>query len=641
MHLAAQSLRSRPTAYVGAFVALVLAAALVTSSGVLLETALRSRERLLLAMTTSFGGFAVLIAVVVVWGTLSVTVAARRPELATLRALGARPRQVLGAVAGEAALLAGLAVVVGTAPGIAVARTLLGRLSRLEVVPVTVTLSAGLPSLAAAAAVTAAAAGLAGAAAAAGPAWGSPVAEMAEWVGTSGDRGSAGGSWRGRVGLVLLVLGGCTSLTPLVLRNEVGAAGTGSAGLLLVLGIVVLGPAVTRPLLAQLTRPLTLLRASGFLAREAAAGDLRRVGAVATPMVLAVGLTLTMVHTQTVLAEAATRQVEAGVVADAVVALPRGEPGGSADLRELASLPGVAVAVPTATLALVVPHRLFGDDEPVHLAARAVAGSPGDVARVLDPGIVTGRIADLSGGTIALDVATARMLRVRLGDRVPVVPDPDGASGPQAPPRQLRLVATYDRGLGLGPALVPVTDLSAGVDVSVLVAAGAGESVAALERALASFASGHPGARVQDRSALLRATRVEALQAAWVNLLGLAVVLLYLAIAVVNTLVISTAGRRHEVLLLRLVGATPHQVLAASAVEALVVVALAVLLGVAAAAPPLAALSQALLGSPVPTGPSWVLTGLVLGAVVLALAATTLPTWRSLSVEQRWGRLHP
>ncbi len=89
--------------------------------------------------------------------------------------------------------------------------------------------------------------------------WGT-LSVTAEWVGTSGDRGSAGGSWRGRVGLVLLVLGGCISLTPLVLRNEVGAAGTGSAGLLLVLGIVVLGPAVTRPLLAQLTRPLTLLR---------------------------------------------------------------------------------------------------------------------------------------------------------------------------------------------------------------------------------------------------------------------------------------------------------------------------------------------------------------------------------------------
>ena len=60
--------------------------------------------------------------------------------------------------------------------------------------------------------------------------------------------------------------------------------------------------------------------------------------------------------------------------------------------------------------------------------------------------------------------------------------------------------------------------------------------------------------------------------AAWVNLLGLLVIVGYLIVAVVNSLVVATNVRRREIALLRLVGMTRAQVLRAMRWEALMTV---------------------------------------------------------------------
>jgi putative ABC transport system permease protein len=72
----------------------------------------------------AFGGIALLVGAFVIFNTLSITVAQRTRELATLRTLGASRRQVLRSVFLEAAALGTLASAVGLGVGFALARGL-------------------------------------------------------------------------------------------------------------------------------------------------------------------------------------------------------------------------------------------------------------------------------------------------------------------------------------------------------------------------------------------------------------------------------------------------------------------------------------------------------------------------------------
>ncbi|HSC91888.1 MAG TPA: FtsX-like permease family protein [Gaiellaceae bacterium] len=72
----------------------------------------------------AFGGIALLVGAFVIFNTLSITIAQRVRELATLRTLGASRRQVLRSVLLEAAAIGALASVVGILGGIGLARGL-------------------------------------------------------------------------------------------------------------------------------------------------------------------------------------------------------------------------------------------------------------------------------------------------------------------------------------------------------------------------------------------------------------------------------------------------------------------------------------------------------------------------------------
>jgi putative ABC transport system permease protein len=99
-----------------------------------------------------------------------------------------------------------------------------------------------------------------------------------------------------------------------------------------------------------------------------------------------------------------------------------------------------------------------------------------------------------------------------------------------------------------------------------------------------------------------------------IALLGMA--LAYTAIAIANTLIMATAGRRPELATLRLSGATPRQVLQMIGVEACLVTGIGTLLGVAVAAATLAGLRSGLAGlSPVV---QLVIPWLPLAAIALA-----------------------
>ncbi|MER7176466.1 ABC transporter permease, partial [Streptomyces mesophilus] len=89
----------------------------------------------LTALGGSFGGIATLVAVFTAAGTVALSVGQRTREFALLRAVGATPRQIRRAVAAEALLVAPLAGLLGTLPGIGLASWWFGQLKDRGAVP--------------------------------------------------------------------------------------------------------------------------------------------------------------------------------------------------------------------------------------------------------------------------------------------------------------------------------------------------------------------------------------------------------------------------------------------------------------------------------------------------------------------------
>ena len=82
-----------------------------------------ARERLLATLSGFFGGLALLLAMIGLYGVMSYNVTRRRNEIGIRMALGAEPGRVLRMVMGEAALLIGIGLAAGLAVALATTRS--------------------------------------------------------------------------------------------------------------------------------------------------------------------------------------------------------------------------------------------------------------------------------------------------------------------------------------------------------------------------------------------------------------------------------------------------------------------------------------------------------------------------------------
>ena len=537
------------------------------------------------------------------------------PSLASLRAAGAKPRQIRRLLVGEAAIVALAAGLVGLVPGALLGWFLFQQLQQRGIGADTADLVIGpLPAVVAVGVglITAClAAWIAGRRAARIR----PTAALAE----AAVEPRRIGAVRLLLGLGFLAGGVLLSVTANTLHGEAAAAASFFVVLVLMVAVGLLGPVLTRMAAAAYAPVVAaLFPTSGFLAMANVRTRARRFASASTPITLGVAFSLALVGSVAVPATATAEQARHQVLAQRVLTAPGGLPPGLLD--EVRSLPGVAAATSVLPTEVGALYREF--DGWTFDFLLAVGVSPDGIDQTLDLDVREGSVAALPADGVAVAVDRAHSLGVGVGDPVSLRLG-DGE------PATLRVVATYASNLGFGEFVLPrevvAAHVSVPMDAQMLVRYADGTDAAALDAKLAALARHTPGLAVVGRAAMQAADAEQARVNGWVNYLIIGVLVAFIAVAATNSLVLATGERAGELALLRLVGASPRQVTRMIRVEALTVIGFGVLVGLAIAAATLVPFSLAVAETAIPALPWQVLAGVLAGATVLGLGASDLP----------------
>jgi putative ABC transport system permease protein len=572
---------------------------------------LKSSE-LLVTLAGVFGGFAVMVVMMVVASTLGLSIRQRRREIALLRAVGTTPRQIRRMVFFEALVISLLATLAAWVPGPLVGRWLYTQLTGKDVVSPLIEFHQGWIPAVVGAGVALLGSQIAAITAARRAARTRPTEALAEaavqrkWL--TGFRVVLSSlAFAGGIALAIITLTVMAGMGPLA------ASTAGPAVILWAIGLTLLAPGATRVVMSVLNRPLRAITGlPGYLALSNA--RIRRVqlaGAIA-PVMLATGFAVAQIYTQTTSVAAAEREYASSLRADAVLQSTTGgfSPGA---ITRIQAQPGVTAASEwvTSTGFVDAPYDPKLGDEGMVLQGVTASGASALTAVPVS----AGSLADLSGSTIALPSSHASAMGVGVGDRI-TMRFGDGQTASTTIVALLETKKSYQ--VALLPAKLLAPHTTAGAPTQIMVR---------------GTVSAVPDARIADRSVLTEAYADDQQTNAWINYLLAGLIILYTAISVINTLVVETADRRREFGLLRLSGAKRGQVIRMAGVEGTVVAITGVLLGTAISAGTLVPFSLAVSDSPLPSGPLWIYLAVAGAAGALTMFATLVPAW--LATRQR------
>ncbi|MFS8097218.1 FtsX-like permease family protein [Lentzea alba] len=569
-----------------------------------------SQTKAILALIAgSFGGYAVLVAIFVVASTLALTVEQRRREFALLRAVGATPRQIRKLIGVETTVVSVIAGVIGSVLGILVSQGLRSAFAAIGVVPHDFALKISPIPLVAALLIGIGAARLAAWSASRRPSSINPVEALGEAAVQRKDVGRV----RLVIGGILLAIGTVATTVPLFLRGQLGAAMSVMATLVLIIGLTLVGPRVVGKAVRVIAPALRGV--SGYLAAANVVKNSRRLAAAVTPLMLAIGFAVVNYYSQTTFTAAVQQETTESITADHVITGVAGVPSEVAEA--VRGIPGASATSLVRTQ--VITARKSGDS--VEVNRGPANGLDASARNTVDLDVVTGSLDDLTTGTVALSDVYAWWNNKKVGDTVEFW-YADGR------PAKLKVIATYQHELAFGDHVLSAADARehtrAGMDSAVLVKD-------ANVTALKDVVSRYPGLQVTETVAAQ--DRGEERTQFLLNLVAVGVILGYVAISVSNTLVMSTAARRREFALLRLVGTGRRQVIRMMRTEALVTVGLAATLGTLVAALPLTLLAIGFTGVPLPAGGIWVYLGVLAGAAVLGVVSIAVSTRLSLRAK--------
>jgi putative ABC transport system permease protein len=564
----------------------------------------------LIAISGSLGGIAIAVAIFVIAGTLTLVVQQHSRDIALLRAIAATPRQIRRLIGFETFLVTVAATAVGLWPGIWLASRLIGGMQDQGLLPPTFRTQAGLLPLVIAAGSAVVVAQVAARIAGRRASRVSPTAALSALTFQSPRLGWIRGS------LGILALCGAGVVFAVAQSTTVGVATAIAPGLVMLFmtAVGLLAPRLVAAAVGVLAIPFRAVGVSGFLAGENTRSYARRLASAITPLVLLVGIAGMTVFQQTTLSTEADAQRSQRIVADRVVAAN----GSGIDARDVATLgraAGVRAAVGLA------PTDIYPVDDLTMHPAQAV--TEGRIDLVLHLEVRRGQLTVLHPGEIAVSEAGARGLGVTVGD-VAHVRLGDGSR------TTARVVAVYDRSLGFADALLPWADVEAHLTEPLAAMVLIREDGSAITHALRDFSRAHPGTSVGGPELVQAAEDANAQANAWIGYTLLGLIVVFVAIAVINTLVMVTTERRREFGLLRLVGATPRQVRRMVRWETLIIVMIGTLLGVGVAAGTVLPFSKVVTGSFRPSTPLAVCAAIVGGTFLIGFAATLLPLGSAL-----------
>ncbi|WP_433445556.1 FtsX-like permease family protein [Nonomuraea sp. CA-141351] len=538
---------------------------------------------MLISLGGALGGTSLLVAILVVVGTFALSMQQRRREIAMLRAVGATPRQARKLIGGEALLIGLVAGPLGSGAGILLGLWLRTRFVALGAMPANLRLVVSPFPAIVAAVTTLVAAWVAARVSARRTARIRPVEALGETA------LSAGGLPPVRLIAGLLALAGGVALTIVLSSLSTEAASspvTMLTALVWTTAVALLGPSIAR---AATALPLRAPGVVGYLARKSLRAGTGRLASVITPLTLMTAMTCTILFVQTTMGHAARSELNAGVRADYVLG-----PGASADAAR--KVPGVRTATEVLRTSVRIDLEKY--------AVQAV--TPDGLGRTMDLGVVAGSLDGFGDTSAAISRTAAERLDAGLGDQVRLVLG-DGT------PATVRITAIYARGLGFGDLTLSYRLVAGHVDDprgTVLVAGGDREALGRL-----------PGVTVLDQAQAAEAGTPDAA----VTYVAMGLIIAFCAIAVVNTLAMSTLARSRELALLRVVGTTRRQVARMLRMETLTATGLAVVAGTAISLVTLVAFSRGMTGSALPYAPPVTYLAVVVAVAGLALTATAIP----------------
>ncbi|WP_433450844.1 ABC transporter permease [Streptomyces sp. CA-142005] len=483
-----------------------------------------------------FAGIALFVGTFIIANTFTMLVAQRTRELALLRAVGASRRQVTRSVLTEAFAVGAVAGVAGLAAGVGIGaglRSLLGSFgASVPDGPLVISPGTVVAALAVGILITMLAAWLPGRRAAKIP----PVAAMSSVHAKATTKSLV---LRNTLGALFAAAGVAVVLAATSMDTDSAQGPMGIGAVLLIIGVFILTPLLSRPLIAAAAPVLRAFGVSGKLARQNSVRNPRRTAATASALMIG----LTLITGLTVMAgslqTAIDKMASSAIRADYVVSMANRSPLSPDVATTLAATDGVTASSPLRN----AESRIDGKTE----FLTGVDGS--SIGKLTDLKVDEGSFT-VSGTRVVVDKDRAKEYGWTPGSHFTAHFE-DGKA------RQLTVAGVYEgndmiNGIMLDDKVL-TPHLKDPADMQVMVKTADGASDATKTR-LTKVLGTNPAIKIQDKQdisnsiAQIFTTMLNMLY----GLLGMAVIVAVLG--VINTLAMSVFERAQEIGMLRAIG---------------------------------------------------------------------------------------
>ncbi|MFF7265392.1 ABC transporter permease [Streptomyces sp. NPDC008159] len=503
-----------------------------------------------------FAGIALFVGTFIIANTFTMLVAQRTKELALLRAVGASRRQVTRSVLIEAFVVGTVAAVTGLAVGVGIGAAMRGLISTLgETVPdgpLVVSPGTVVTALLVGVLITMLAAWLPGRRAAKIP----PVAAMSSVHAQATTRSLV---VRNTIGALFSGAGIATVLYATTLEGSDGQVPMGIGAVLLIIGVFVLTPLLSRPMIAAAAPVLRVFGVSGKLARQNSVRNPRRTAATASALMIGLTLITGMTVMAGSLQTAIGKMAADSITADYVVSMANGSYLSPEVEKKLGGTKGVTAVSPLRNAESRV------DGRPEYLT-----GVNGAVIGELTKFAVDDGAFRVGGSEVVVDTETARQNGWKAGTSFTA-----GFEGGER--QKLTVAGVYEaneliRGILLDNRTLerrlPADTRPA--DMMVMVKTASGASDAAKDR-LAKTLGDNPAIKIQDGDDL--SADIAQMFTLMLNLLYglLAMAVIVAVLGVINTLAMSVFERSQEIGMLRAIGLDRRNIKRMVRLESLVI----------------------------------------------------------------------